>query len=372
MLSLQSIRLADLLLSRLLFADVKGMTISELKGAVKAIAGSERSNAALAEWIETTLSNLCAQDYALSVSRSRYQITDTGRQQILNQLGLTTLPQKLQWNTFKNTDWIAYALQWPELSSIGRKYLRDADGLRAAILKHGFALPIKEFATLTQARNALLWQKFCDPKTAENLQAKLPNLQQQAFDQGAVMGVLLNEVLQTAKPLPWKQALAQVVAKVANARRTTPDELRLAILRQALVNTPADTPADTPEASATKGHETSPSPSSETTESNDSASPPSVSDAVFAEMTLQAAKDTHDGRLGNNKVFISKVWETLKQQHPHIMSSLNMFKQRLVTVNQQQLLTLSRADLAYALDSEDVSTSEINHLNSTFHFIRLD
>ncbi|MEO1146749.1 MAG: hypothetical protein AAFY26_14275 [Cyanobacteria bacterium J06638_22] len=364
MLSLQPIRLADLLLSRLLFADEKGMTTSELKGAVKAIAGSERSNSALTEWIETTLSNLCDQGYALSVSRSRCQITDTGRQHVLNQLGLTALPQKLQWNTFKNTDWIAYALQWPELSSIGRKYLRDADGLRAAILKHGFALPIKEFATLTQARNALLWQKFCDPKTAENLQAKLPNLQQQAFDQGAVMGVLLNEVLQTAKPLPWKQALSQVVAKVANARRTTPDELRLAILRQALI--------DTPETSTSDSHSDSLSLPSETIDSNDSSSPPSLSDTEFAEMTLQAAKGTKDGRLGDNKVFISKVWETLRQQHPHIMSSLDAFKQRLVTVNQQQLVTLSRADLAYALDSEDVSASEINHLNSTFHFIRLD
>jgi hypothetical protein len=46
MLALQPISLADLILSRLLFADQNGMTVSELKAALKPIAGSELSNTA--------------------------------------------------------------------------------------------------------------------------------------------------------------------------------------------------------------------------------------------------------------------------------------------------------------------------------------
>ncbi len=349
MLSLRPISLADLLLSRLLFADKNGMTVSELKAALKAIAGSELSNTAYSEQIETTLTNLSEQGYTQPVSSSRYQLSDRGGQHILDALNLKTLPPRLQWQTLKNTDWIAHALTLPALSTETRKRLGEADGLRAAILQQGFDLPIAPFGTLTQARNALLWQHLCHPQTAERLQTQLPDLRQQVFNQGTVMAALLNDLLQTAKPLPWDKALSQLVAKVAHAKRTSPDELRTAILRQAMTST------------------ASPSPSTDTT-----TTPAPLSDEAFAELTLNAAKATQDGRLGDAKVFISRVWATLQQQHPDLTLSLEDFKQRLLTANQQRRLDLSRADLAYALDAHDVSASEINHLNSTFHFIRLD
>lgn len=352
MLSLQPIPLADLLLSRLLFADKNGMTVSELKTTLKAIAGSELSNTAYTEQIETTLTGLSEQGHTQPVSSSRYQLSDSGRQHILDALKLKTLPPRLQWKTLKNTDWIAHALNLPALSTETRKRLGEADGLRAAILQQGFDLPIGPFGTLTQARNALLWQHLCHPQTAERLQAQLPDLRHQSFNQGTVMAALLNDLLQTPKPLPWDKALSQLVAKVAQAKRTTPDELRTAILRQALTSRAAPPP-----------------PKTDVSTTNTS---PTLSDEAFAELTLNAAKATHDGRLGDSKVFISRVWATLQQQHPDLTLTLEDFKQRLVNVNQQRRLDLSRADLAYALDANDVSASEINHLNSTFHFIRLD
>ncbi len=349
MLSLQPIPLADLLLSRLLFTDKKGMTVGELKKTLKAIAGSELSNTAYTEQIETTLTSLSEQGYTQPVSPSRYLLSDRGRQHILAALKLKSLPPRLQWKTLKNTDWIAHALNLPALSTETRKRLAEADGLRAAILHQGFDLPIAPFSTLTQARNALLWQHLCNPQTAEHLQAQLSDLRQQAFNQSTVMAALLNDLLQTPKPLPWDKALSQLVAKVAQAKRTTPDELRTAILRQAVTSAASPSPKpDTP---------TTPAP---------------LSDEAFAELTLNAAKATQEGRLGDSKVFISRVWATLQQQHPDLMLTLEDFKQRLITANRQRRLDLSRADLAYALDANDVSASEINHLNSTFHFIRLD
>lgn len=339
MLSLQSITLADLLLSRMLFAGVQGMTASTLKQTLKPIAASELSNAAYSEQIKTSLTALTAKNHLERMSRARYRITALGQQQICDQLGAEINPTRVRWNTFKNADLVAYALQLPMLSSDTRKEIATADGLRAAILKHAFALPIEDFPTLTQARNALLWQQLCDPAIAAKLQERLPTLRRQPFNQGTVMSALLNELLQASKPLPWEKALPQLIAKITNARRTAPDELRNAILRQALA---------APE-------------------------PPAVlSDSEFAQATKKAAIATQGGRLGDYKVFISRVWETLQQQRPDLQLSLAEFKQWLLKANQQRLLTLSRADMAYALNADDVSASEISHMNSTFHFIRLD
>lgn len=337
MLSLQPISIADLLLSRLLFADTQGVTTSELKRTVKSITGTELANAALTERVTTALSTLEERGQIRLVRRARYQITDVGRRQILNHLGLTSLPPQLRWNTFKNADWIAHALKLPGLSASTRQQVAGADGLRAAILKQGYGLPVDAFASLTATRNALLWQQLCDPQTAANLQQQLPELRRQAFNQGTVMRVLLNALLQSTKPLPWQQALPQLVAKLAEAKRTAPDALRVAVLRRALLS--EDKQLTLPE---------------------------------FARITLQAAQATKDGRLGDYKVFISRVWETIQQQHPDLKLSLEEFKQRLLKANQEQLLTLSRADMAYALDQQDVSASEINDLNSTFHFIYLN
>ena len=369
MLSLQPITLADLLLSRLLFADVKGMTISDFKRALKAIAGSELSNSAFTEPVREALTRSSEQDYVQPINPARYQITDTGRQYILNQLKLKELPPKLPWKNLKNIDWIAYALNLPKLSTDTRKHLADADGLRAVILKHGFDLPVEDFPTLTQARNAVLWQQVCNPDTAKQLQGQLPELCQQGFHQGVVMDILLNHLLQLPKPLPWEKAVPQLVTKIVNARRTDPDELRLAILRQASAKASTSSIAPSiPEANTLEAAQ----PIELTGATLEKASGSSLTDAEFAEITLNAAQETQDGRLGDYKVFISRVWETLQQQHPDLRLTLDDFKQRLIMANQQQQLTLSRADMAHALNPEDVSASEINHLNSTFHFIYLD
>lgn len=360
MLSLQPISIADLLLSRLLFADTKGVTTSELKRTVKSITGTELANSALTEQVTTALSTLEERAQIELVRRARYRVTDAGRRQILNHLGLATLPPQLRWNTFKNADWIAYALKLPGLSATTRQQITGADGLRAAILRQRYGLPVDAFASLTATRNALLWQQLCDSETAANLQQQLPELRRQPFNQGTVMGVLLNELLQSGRLLPWQNALSQLVAKVAEAKRTAPDALRVAILRQALLSA----------LDAQIHQETGETTQRESTSAKSTEEKLTLSE--FAPITLQAARATKEGRFGDNKVFISRVWETLQQQHPDLKLSLTEFKQRLLTANQQRLLTLSRADMAYALDRKDVSASEINHMASTFHFITLD
>ncbi|WP_121970640.1 hypothetical protein [Leptolyngbya sp. BC1307] len=357
---LQPITLSDLILSRLLLVKEGGLIKSKLKDSVKAIAASQLSASALTEQLEQALTSLEEKGYAESAGKARYQATDKGTQYILKQLKLETLPTRLQWPTFKNTYWIAYALGLPALTSETRKRLADADRLRAAILQSEYDLPIDAFSSLTETRNALLWQQLFDPSVAQSLQDQLPQLSQQAFNQGAVMGLLLNNILQTPKPLKWDKALNQLIAKAAGARNN-PDQLRLAILRQAFIDGPVE-PAFEPE---TLKQSISEAPTQPKAFSN-------LELEDFANTVLAAAKDTEEGWFGDHKVFISQVWKTLSSQQPDWNLTLDEFKQKLLAASRKEWINLSRADLGYSLDSEDVAASEIIHLQSQFHFIRTD
>ena len=363
MLSLKPIALADLLLSRLLLAGTDGFTKGELKRAVKAIAASQVSASIFSEQVSQTLADLETKGYVNAISPSRYQITDDGRQQVLNQLGLEKLTPKLQWQKLKDTYWIAYALKLPSLTTDTRKRIGKADGLRAAILQRAFELPIEDFSTLPKTRDALLWHQLSNPSTAERLQARLGELGQRKFDQSVLKEVLLNDLLQTSKAMHWEKALKQLVAKSAGAKRTDANALRLAILQRAFQNMPITAASDSHDvAEAAFPISSIPAPS-------DSAQ---LALPDFADRVLKAAKATQEGRSGDDKVFISKVWATLQEQKPVIVPDLVAFKQQLIAANRQQLLTLSRADLAYAFAPEDVKASETTYLNSTFHFIRID
>ena len=358
---LQPVTLSDLILSRLALVKEGGLTKSKLKDAVKAIAAGQLSASALSEQLEQALISLEEKGYAEPLGKARYQATDKGTQYTLKQLKLEALPARLQWPTLKNTYWIAYALGLPALTSETRKRLADADGLRAVILQTEYDLLTEAFSTLTETRNALLWQQLCDPSVTQSLQDQLPQLSQQAFNQGVLMGVLLNNLLQTPKPLKWDKALKQLVAKAASARRTDPNELRLAILRQAFADKSVESVSAT---------EISNPPTSEAFTQPKAFSNRELED--FADTVLAAAKDTEDGWFGDHKVFISQVWKTLSSQQLNLNLTLDEFKQKLLAASRKEWISLSRADLGYSLDSEDVAASEIIHLQRQFHFIRTD
>ena len=83
------------------------------------------------------------------------------------------------------------------------------------------------------------------------------------------------------------------------------------------------------------------------------------------EAAKTVASQNSEASLGY-KVFISEV----RKQFDWMTDG--DFKATLLKLNQMRLITLSRADMAYALDQTMVEASEINHMNSQFHFIRID
>ena len=92
----------------------------------------------------------------------------------------------------------------------------------------------------------------------------------------------------------------------------------------------------------------------------------------FADRVRTIAKNSATGRFGDNKVFLSHVWNQYRGDGGGNGMTRSDFDQLLVDANRENLLTLSRADLISAMDPQDVQSSEIRLANSTFHFLRTD
>lgn len=92
--------------------------------------------------------------------------------------------------------------------------------------------------------------------------------------------------------------------------------------------------------------------------------PPSFSSAVQA-----AVAATRDGWFGDRKVFVSAVWDELRQRSPWAQLALDDFKARLVAAHRAGQVTLARADLVAAMDPALVAASEIAAEGASYHFI---
>lgn len=78
-----------------------------------------------------------------------------------------------------------------------------------------------------------------------------------------------------------------------------------------------------------------------------------------------------EGKYGDNKVFISHLWDQLRTTNPAYANiSLQEFKSRLLESQQTGTgVTLSRADLVQAMDPKSVQESHVPHLGSDYHFV---
>lgn len=74
---------------------------------------------------------------------------------------------------------------------------------------------------------------------------------------------------------------------------------------------------------------------------------------------------------GDNKVFISYVWKAFHSLPDWREISHNDFKNKLIELHRERLLTLGTADLRGAMNEKDVDESEIKYRQSLFHFVRV-
>lgn len=74
-------------------------------------------------------------------------------------------------------------------------------------------------------------------------------------------------------------------------------------------------------------------------------------------------------RFGDRKVFVSALWREAAKDPRMSGLSLDQFKEALVKAHRERMLTLARADLVAAMDTDAVAASEIAADNARFHFV---
>ncbi|MEX0718284.1 MAG: hypothetical protein WD066_16945 [Planctomycetaceae bacterium] len=275
------------------------------------------------------------------IERKPFGMTAAGETSALAWLGLSSRPVKLGWAAIVNRHVIAKALAIDPTNKAQLDRLTKADHLRAAVLRKSFDLPCDPVPTLSQALNALAWNQLTAawkgdvPKGAD-------------FTRKRVLQVVLcdGRNVDPAKHVP---------ARITGARNTSPAELRTAVTCRWLDALDAVTP-----------------PSIEYADSDSPPHAPPFDLSVFARRIIDVARASDTGWFGDNKVFVSHVWNRFRHEGNGAGMTRDGFDRHLVDANRKSLLTLSRADLVSAMNPDDVRDSEIRWSNSTFHFIRID
>jgi len=100
----------------------------------------------------------------------------------------------------------------------------------------------------------------------------------------------------------------------------------------------------------------------------ESASLVGADDAKLGAAVQEAADNAPSSHgFGDDKVFVHRLYEKLKGRLGTM--TMDQFKRKLVDLNRQRHVTLSRADVVGAMDKDDVKNSTIEDRGATFNFI---
>jgi hypothetical protein len=328
-----------------LLTQSKDRTHKKLSATLKPLLEHRRSSAEQREAIDEELAALEQSGLLKRIKRSGLALTEEGHRVGLATLGVTKLPPRTSWTTVKEKHLIALSLGHPlPLPPAASERLGGIDGIRAAILARHHKLKTSASPTDSQVKNALAWREF-------GVESDQP------FTREAVLRLRSSQMLDNARPQDSDKLVEQLAAKAVGSHRSDAKQIRLAVQRRWLDEQDhAPSPADTQPAAPSKAA-TAPRAGL-------------MDDKEFAERVLAAARVAKSGRFGDNKVFISHVFQQLKDEGA-IREDLTTFKARLGAAHFRGLLSLSRADLVEAMAPEDVDASETQHEHATFHFVRI-
>lgn len=246
------------------------------------------------------------------------RLTDAGRTRALAFVGASELPPRATWESVKAKFLVPKALGVPEAAGM------SADALAALLVVRKFGLPSDTRLTLKAVVDTLAFQALGLPPR------------------------------ENATPADFRAAL---VAKQIGASALTGKQLKDDAVRLVLGTKSRGVGALRANALAGLGDT-----------AGRSADEPFDLEA-FAETVKSVARTCPTGRFGDNKVFLSHVWDQLRDEPRFAPLGLDGFKQKLVEANRAALLTLSRADLAQIQDPDDLERSETKFLNAEYHFI---
>jgi len=346
-------RLGELALAWLVTREEGRGARSDLSRALKSFA-EHRWGAS--EWntrLDETLAALETAGLARRQGRNAFELTSQGRTHVHTWLGVKKL-EGVSWKKLKSTYLLARVLELtPSSTTLAR--LGTADGMRAVLVQKQLGTTTPGSRSLTQVRDALCWKQL-------GVETDKP------FTLAAVQAVLLARAMQSSREAEPTQAMRQLAARSVGAKRSDAESLRLAALRSWLVpSSESLTPAPRAEPATVSALRNALAGPVDPAFFDTAPAPEELS--TFAQRVKQAAKASTTGRFGEDKIFISHVWRTLRDQARNLDE--RTFKDKLVEANRARLLNLSRADLVEAMDPADVSESETQYLGVTFHFIAL-
>jgi hypothetical protein len=291
--------------------------------------------------------------------------------------------------------------------------LATADGLRAAILVHAYALSFKGEATPARLRHALagvaLKRAFCG-QGATGLADKL-GLSARASR------LLAAQLLDKPRdPGTDRRLVAALAAQACGGAGAGLGDLRVAVLRRGFAVSVEH--ADTHDAGGVKrgarhsvpsplvgeaqgggdcrtsqvGSPPAPSPSLQgggqpgrVRDEVGGQSPTAAAGAAtasqthrpldlpgFASEVRRCAAGEAQGWSGDRKAYISSVWRSLRQRRPEWTLSEIEFKGMLAEAHRAGQLALANADLKDESNIKDVQESALIYKNAVFHFIRVD
>ncbi len=339
--------LDDLVLVRLLSTGKAGGPVLELERDLLPLFEQRLARAEFGEELEARLA-LLAEEKLVELGARKARLLAPGTRRATTFLGASKIRLPVRWPVLRDSYLVALALGLPS-SPKTRERIAKADGLRAEIIRQAHDLSLEAAPTLAQVRRALAWQLLERGASHEVIDRVGPK----GFAAGTALGVLIYSELGAAgRP----DSVKGIRLLAARALGTGPDtkSLRLALLRRLA---DGERPGIAHPAASEAEAATLPVEALDTRR--------------FAESALSSARRSSTGRFGDSLVFISHAYRQFLVDNPDERTSIGDFKERLVEANREGLLSLSRADMAPAMDATDVQASETRYLTATFHFIRI-
>jgi len=277
-------------------------------------------------------------------NKSRYRLTDIGRQISHEYLGAEYYPQKLIWNELKEKYLVALSLGMKIRSEKDLKIFSVSGFLPKAIIKN--ELNLHQDVPINKAFwDAVYWHALGEQSS-------------QRFLVKDVKCYLLNKVLQADHTLDEAKARAQLPAKLVGALNPRADGLRQALLKR-LVNPEDSKPVEPAFSNKSSSTEVLGNP------------PKAVNLEEFARRVLEVAATAPTGQHGTEKIFISHIWRHFCEHGFAEGMTEAEFKSRLLDANRANYLTLSQEDLPSLVSSDDINASATPYLNATFHYVRI-
>lgn len=355
-------RLRDIVLVRIACA-LRGVTRGAIATDLAPFAGHALSKAG---WLALTGREIDALQAASLVRpvAKRLEASDAGLARAASYLGVRSGRMPRIWNDVCHVRLVAKALGLEGETIKTLSELTTPEGLRSAILVHGYQLRIKGVATPARLRSALaahaLARAFGDKLTTtlarkSGLTAKASRL-------------LAAQLSSTPRDFGTDARLiAALAAEHVGAASADLDTLRVAVLRRFL-----QAPA---KAAPTARHaEPRPAPPPH-------AAPPEAPTPLaaqgrldlsgFASEVRRHAASYAQGWAGNRRAYISHVWRDICQKRPDWHLSEIEFKCMLAKAHGAGELALTNADLKEG-DRKLLRESEVVFNNAVFHFIRVD